>query len=154
MSDYTLQEHIDFLHLGERWACTFCGPINAAENVRKEIFTDEELDEIIGHAFRRRYAAMSNYKNHKNVYPKVKDNPRWDDIADPEWHYWVEMRERFVRYLEFRFKITIDPDHFQVAIIKTQHGTRHYCILTAAGELINPDPNLKGPIIETRSFIY
>lgn len=154
MSNYTLQKHIDHLELGERWACTYCGPINVMEHVTGEQMTEPELDEIVGHCFRRRFADMANYIDHAKQDKTAADCTSWDDKDNPEWHYWVKKRAEFLRYLEFRFRTRIPYDLFKVAIMKTQHGTNHYCILINTGKLINPDPSLKGPIIEKRPLVY
>lgn len=154
MSGYTLQKAIDHLKLGERWACTFTGPINVMEHIRGGRMTEEELDEIIGHCFRRRFADMANYPDHAVPDKTADDCITWDDVDDPEWHYWVRERKKFLSYLEIRFKTRIPYEFFKVAIMKTQHGTHHYCIQMNTGRLINPDPSLKGPIIETRPLAY
>lgn len=152
--EYTLQRHLDFVGIGERWGCTYVGPINVIEWIRKEPMTEEELDTIIGHCFRRRFAAMANYKNCKCVHPRLPEPKGWDEIDNPEWGYWVEQRLKYARYLELKFDLRIQYEKFKVAIMRTQHMTKHYCIQVVGGPLINPDPDLKGPIIETRPFIY
>ena len=151
---YTIQADLDSTGLAARWACTFCGFINAAEYTRQRIATQSELDRVIGRAFRERYAAMANYKNDATVSPPVPDLKGWDSVANPEWHYLVEKRRQLFAITALIMDTDMDPDRFRVAIMKTQYGTNHYCVLADDQELINPDPNLFGDIIRTTEFLY
>lgn len=153
MMVYTEQNEIDFLGLAALWACTFTGFINAGEHSRGRKASQDELDRIVGRCFRYRLAAMANYKSHSTVLPRLKELPGWSEYANPEWHYLVEKREEILAVVAYVLGVEINPADYRVAIMKTQYGTEHYCLLIG-DLLINPDPNLHGEIIRTTEFIY
>lgn len=151
---YTPQKNVDNLGLAELWACTFTNFINAGEYTRHEAASQDELDLIVGKAFRRGVALMSNYIDHSKMDKTAKDCTSWDEEDNPEWHYWVKKRLMLLHVVSEALNVVIDPRRFQVGIMLTQYNTKHYVLLTSAGQVINPDNSLKGEIIETRPFIY
>jgi hypothetical protein len=143
---YTIQSELDNQLLGARWGCYFMGPINAAEyQIRRKAF-ETELDQIVGHAFRKRYATMANYKNDVNVRPPHEELPGWDEVANPEWHYLVEQYNSMLASVGRIMRVAIDRDRFEVAVMRLSSGGTHYCIRADKTLLINPDPSLSGRI--------
>lgn len=153
--DYTEQLELDKMGLGERWGCTFTGFPNVFEHALRRKAEEWEIDQVVGAAFRGGFAGMANYKHHDYGVDNDLPPPEgWDAKANPEWGYYVKSRLYLFAACTKIFKKRVDHMRYHVAIMKTQYGTRHYCVLAPRDELINPDPSLEGPIIETRPFIY
>lgn len=151
---YTLQRDLDSVGIGERWGCTFSGFINCAEHTTGERASPEELDGIIGGAFRFKLAAMANYIHHDDLEKDGSQCVTWDEEENPEWGYLVMARRALFTLVCAKMGVAVNHHNYEVAIMLTQYNTKHYCILTSSGELINPDPSLKGEIIETRPLLY
>ena len=151
---YTLQNDLDSLGLGGRWGCTWTGlALNVCEHARRRIATEVETSLLIGRCFRKKLALMCNYIDDADLKKDAKDVKDWDQ-ENPEWHWYVLHRADLFHVATATLQAVVDPANYRVAIMLTQHKTYHYCILTASGELINPDPSLKGEIVETRALIY
>lgn len=152
---YTEQKEVDKLGLAARWACTWVGlALNVCEHRRQEKATETEVALIGWYCFTHRLADMANYVNHDFLNLTADQCETWDEEENPEWHYYVRKRAAILAQAMVVMDVDLDPENYQVAIMLTQFKTRHYCILTAAGELINPDPSLYGEIIETRPLLY
>lgn len=152
---YTLQKEVDTQGLGERWACTFTNFINAGEYMKQEKATEDQIDLIVGRCFRYGLAAMSNYVDHADLNKKAADVTDWN-TQNPEWHYlcWKELRSKILLVVSEALDVVINPRNFRIGIMLTQYGSKHWVLMCASGQIINPDPSLKGEIIETRKFLY
>ena len=149
---YTEQKDFDDGQFGTMWGCAFAGPINCCEYTLQRKAIDDELSLIIGKSFRTIAASMCNYKNDLYVRPKRKPPTGWGSKANPEWHYLVEDWNKLIVICEKVMKVKLDKSRFKIAIMKNQYKINHYCILADGDTLINPDPDLYGPIIKYRSL--
>lgn len=143
---YTLQKVLDDNHLGERWGCFYCGPINMCEHTRGVTATRAERMMILGEAVSTNAISHSNYKHDLYIRPKKTPPAGWDTKANPEWHYLVEEYKAFFRIVCTAMDVNVDPRRFKLAVMRTQYGGIHYCVLADGDLLINPDESLHGTI--------
>jgi hypothetical protein len=150
---YTEQKDIDEIKLGARWACRFLNFINAGEHSRTRQADRSEINQILAEAFRARLADMCNYIDHDNRDMTADDVVNWN-TDNPEWHYWVRKQMDLLNVVSDALSVAIDPRRYQTGIMLTQYNTHHYVLITYANQIVNPDPALKGEIIEYRKLIY
>jgi hypothetical protein len=146
MSEYTLQKEI--CRFSKRWGCTAVTRINLVEHEMGRKFTDAELDRIVGAWFRLEILLLCNYKDHKLAI-NGGEAVGWSEAADPEWHYWVVNRREALRICMMVGDVDRIKEVYDEVImdVSKQGGTKHYALQVRGGALINPDPDLHGPII-------
>lgn len=150
--EYTLQRELDYEGFGGRWGCYACSLINIVETERGRKLHESELNQIIGAWFRLRLVILSNYKDHKKVLIPGAEKKGWSAEADPEWHYWVtNTRAAIMVAMEIMDLQDLAYDYNTIIMdVSKQGGTKHYALQIIGGDLINPDPALLGPTLETR----